>query len=320
MVQKKQKTQRGRDKKGTGQGTEKQALDAAPLVSSTPVEFDVAISFVDDDLPHARKIADLLKGRTEVFVYANHPERTVGADGVEAFGHIYGRDAKLVVVLYRATWGQTGWTSIEKTAINSRRVNERRDDFLIVVMMDNAQPPPWLPSARIYGKWDPLGPQGVAGAIVTRLSDLGSVVRPETPADLARRLAEDEDWERNKKGQILGGSSASEVARVRAELRRNAEEAGCEYLSDDSYAYVKRGGFFACVATTATPVGRTQLVVTYWNGELWSLTNPVGHVRRREKYVIDVERPDVVGWRNSPGFMTSSKLAEHVVFWVLGRR
>jgi len=166
-------------------------------MTATVGAWDVAISFVWDDVDRAREIAAALGG-LRVFVAPNHPEATVGADGVEAFSQIYGRDASLVVVLHREQWGQTGWTSIEKAAINSRRVNEKTDEFLMIVRMDQAPPPPWLPASRIYGEWQPLGTNGVAGAIFTRLQALGTVVPPESPLDVVARMAA-------KKG--LGSSS-----------------------------------------------------------------------------------------------------------------
>jgi hypothetical protein len=161
---------------------------------ATPEEWDAAISFVDGDIASARRIVDLLKDRASVFLYANHQDQLVGSDGVVTLSNVYGRRARLVVVLYRATWGNTDWTSIERSAINSRRLNDRTDEFLTVVKMEDVATPTWLPTARIYGRWEPLGAEGVAGAIVTRLQELGTHVRPETAADLARRMAAEQEW------------------------------------------------------------------------------------------------------------------------------
>jgi hypothetical protein len=287
-------------------------------------QWDAAISFLDSDVDKARKIAELLNDRASVFVYANHPERLVGGDGVEKFSDIYGRDARLVVVLYRAAWGTTGWTGIEKTAINSRRVNERTDDFLMLVKMEDVPTPSWLPASRIWGAWRPLGAEGVAGAMVTRLQDLGTRIRPETPADIARRIADDKEWEA-KRNQFTTGpmghdTAKKETARVFDEMKRLAATAQCEFLSDQNSATVRREDIFSIVARTSVKY-KPGLALTTWRGELWSANIHFGDELRRDTFALDLEPPDIVGWRKSDSlvFMTSEKVAETAVMDVLQR-
>jgi hypothetical protein len=287
------------------------------------LEWDAAISFVDKDVDKAKEVARLLGDRAKVFVYANHPERLVGGDGVETFSGVYGREAKLVVVLYRSTWGATSWTGIEKTAINSRRLNERTDEFLMVVKMEDVETPPWLAASRIFGQWEPLGAKGVAGAIVSRLQQLGKQVRPETPGDVARRLAAANAW-RLHRDQLLSGPSGFEIAqtetaRVFDEMQRLAADAECAFKRANDRAAVLRSGYFSVVATTSKK-GVRALAMTLWEGEFWGLNMNSGSELDRELLTLDIEPPDIVGWRESPAvFMTSEKVAETAIMNLLKR-
>lgn len=287
----------------------------------TAAAWDAAISFLDGDLATARRIAKLLDGRATVFVYANHPERLVGGDGVETFSAIYGRDATLVVVLYREGWGETGWTSIEKTAINSRRVTEKTDDFLMVVKMEDVTTPPWLSAARIYGTWNPLGAKGVAGAIVARLQELGKRVCPESALDVARRIAAEAEWQ-GKRESFLYSPAGRDAARQQAEnvfveMETLTTGTECSFYRDRESATVLRGRFFMTVAVTSHDGRNLQLMMQLWDGELLSVRMPVGNVLDRRLLTFDIEPPDVFGWRESSRFLTSAGVADAAVTLVL---
>jgi hypothetical protein len=66
--------------------------------------YDIAISFLAKDEPLAAQLADQFEGRQRVFVYSKKQEALAGTDGEQTFNDVYGKQARLVVVLYRLGW------------------------------------------------------------------------------------------------------------------------------------------------------------------------------------------------------------------------
>jgi hypothetical protein len=157
---------------------------------SSDFPFDIAFSLLDRDEPVAKEIARLLEPAT-VFLYSERQAELVGSDGVEKFSAMFRRDARTVAVLHRADWGNTKWTGIEKTAIVERLLEEGAD-FVTFIRLDESNLPGWMPRARIFGDFNRLGVNGVAGALLERLRQAGSLVRQETAKELAQRLADEQ--------------------------------------------------------------------------------------------------------------------------------
>ena len=80
-------------------------------------EYDVAISFREKDEELAIEISNRLSSRISTFVYSEQQKKIAGSDGEITFNRVYGKESKLVIVLYRNDWGETLWSRIEKTAI-----------------------------------------------------------------------------------------------------------------------------------------------------------------------------------------------------------
>jgi hypothetical protein len=154
-------------------------------------EFDVAISFGAKDEEFANRLHDLLEGRLTVFVYSKQQEMLAGTDGEQRFNEVFGKLAKLVVVLHREAWGKTPFTRFEETAIRNRAFSEGYD-FTIFVPMDDAERqkvPQWLPKNRLYVGLERWGIEGAAAAIEARFSEMGGTVREETIDDIAVKAA-----------------------------------------------------------------------------------------------------------------------------------
>ena len=148
----------------------------------------MAFSFLADDERLARDIAALLPPTLSVFVYSERQSETVGTDGMETFSNVFGRDARIVVVLYREGWGATKWTGIEETAIKTR-VFDDGADFLTFIHLEKPKPTPlWLPPQRIWLNLDRLGIQGAASVTEEHVRQAGAIVREETAEENAERL------------------------------------------------------------------------------------------------------------------------------------
>src|ERR1039458_4546278 len=83
-------------------------------------EYDVAFSFLAQDELLATNLNDLLQDRLNTFLYSKRQGELAGTDGEQTFNSVFGEKARVVVVLYRAGWGETPWTRIEETAIRNR--------------------------------------------------------------------------------------------------------------------------------------------------------------------------------------------------------
>ena len=86
-------------------------------------EFDVALSFLAKDEPLALRLADLIRERLRTFIYSKEQEQLAGRDGEEKFAQVFGRGARIVVVLHRQGWGTTPWTRVEMRASLFENVN-----------------------------------------------------------------------------------------------------------------------------------------------------------------------------------------------------
>jgi hypothetical protein len=169
-------------------------------VTAQTYEFDVAISFGVNDEDFANRLHDLLRGRLHVFLYSKQQEMLAGTDGEQRFNEVFGSKSKLVVVLFRETWGKTPFTRFEETAIRNRAFNDGYD-FTIFIPMDESKKqkvPAWLPKNRLYVGLERWGINGAAAAIEARFSELGGVVREETIEDIAARTARVLDFKKER--------------------------------------------------------------------------------------------------------------------------
>lgn len=161
--------------------------------------YDVAFSFLAQDEALARELEKGLPS-LKAFVYSERQAEIGGSDGAETFANVFGRDARIVVVLYRETWGTTKWTRIEETAIKDRLLNDGAD-FLTFIHLEPGKPTPrWLPQTRLWVDLARLGAAGAVGVIEERVRQSGGAVREETAQENAVRL----ERERRTEAERLG--------------------------------------------------------------------------------------------------------------------
>ena len=80
-----------------------------------PTEVDVAFSFLAGT-SSALELARILEASASTFVFSERQKELAGTNGVAQFTSLYEVRARLVVVLYRAGYGETKWTKIEESA------------------------------------------------------------------------------------------------------------------------------------------------------------------------------------------------------------
>lgn len=175
-------------------------------------KFDVAFSFLKEDESLANNINELLKGRLETFLYSKEQEEIAGTDGEKTFNKVFGEDSRLVVVLYRKSWGLTSWTRIEETAIRNRAFNEGYDFTIFIPLDTSPEVPKWLPKNRIWIGLDRWGIDGAASVIKARVQEANGTIHEESAEDKASRLNFEINKEQKRK-KFLDSSDGVAAAR-----------------------------------------------------------------------------------------------------------
>jgi len=174
-------------------------------------QYDVAFSFLREDEDLAMQINDFIQDRVSTFIYSRQQDKLVGKDGGETFSDVFEKESRIVVVLYRESWGETGWTRIEATGIRNRAFVEGFD-FAIFIPLDKPPlTPRWLPKTQIWmdlGRW---GVQSVASFIEKRVSETGGSPREETVEDRIARINR-EITEHKKRQNFLGSIDGVQIA------------------------------------------------------------------------------------------------------------
>jgi len=132
--------------------------------------YSVAISFLSRDEGLARELKRCLESRAglPVFIYSDRQRELTGQSPEEAFSPIFESFSRIVVVLYRPEWGESGGTLVEFRAIQRRR-NRSDEHFLCVIVVEKgASPPPWAEDL-IYYDLSSYPLDGAAAAVLRML-------------------------------------------------------------------------------------------------------------------------------------------------------
>lgn len=170
-------------------------------------EYDVAFSFAAQDEGIATQLNDLLSDRMKTFIYSERQRELAGTDGMVTFSEIYGRTARIVVVLYRKEWGNSPWTKVESESIRARAHDTGFDFTTFVPTEANPAVPAWLPRTRLWLGLERFGISSAAAVIEARVTEAGGLPHEETLAERAERhkrandlKSAQEQFERSDKG------------------------------------------------------------------------------------------------------------------------
>jgi hypothetical protein len=140
---------------------------------------------------------------------------------------VFGEKSRFVALLYRAGWGETPWTRVEKNAIQNRTLQEGHDFLLCIPLDQPPTPPKWIPRNRIWIGLDRWGVDGAASVIEARVQELGGEPAEETPALRAARLGRKREFERLREHFIGAegiGKASEAVIALKTAVRKFAGE------------------------------------------------------------------------------------------------
>jgi hypothetical protein len=274
------------------------------MTASDPFKYDVAISFLSADLDVAQRLTELLRDRMEVFLFTERQGDVVGPDGVEQMNAVYGKEARIAIVLYREGWGKKGWTGVEETAIKNRGLEQGWDFVLMIPLEEQPTMPRWVPKANIWLAYAHYGLEAALPVIERMLEALGGAAKPVTAATHLARQARRNAWksERDaKRGSGEGVAAAkAAVAALFAELENTA---AAEPTADVAF---KKVNDKASKIVTQAPNHEGTTLTLYWSTSYSNVLHESGlHVRLWYGYagaagegVIAFENPREVAAHN----------------------
>lgn len=191
-------------------------------------EYDVAFSFLAQDESLATELNDLLQGRLTTFLYSKKQEQLAGTDGEEKFNEVFGQKARVVIVLYRAGWGESRWTRIEQTAIRNRAFDHGYEFVKFIPLDEPPIVPKWLPRTQIWIGLKRWGAAAAASVIEARVQELGGEPREESVADKAARVQRSIQFSERRKQFLRSqdgvNASKAEFSVIVNEVQRQIEE------------------------------------------------------------------------------------------------
>jgi len=292
-------------------------------------QYDVAFSFLAQDEPLALELDSILSERLTTFIYSDRQTEIAGTDGEETFSRVFGTEARIVAVLYRAGWGDTSWTRIEQTAIRNRAY-EQGYDFVVFIPLDTSPLPTWLPRTQIWIGLERWGVEGAAAVIEARVAQAGGAPRVEDALARAKRLSR-EAQARAEREAFLHSQAGVDAANAELKsLFSEFERLGREVSAQNSQMQIRTevrhrevilrcDGFTMTVAWSlqwANSLQHSSLYAKLWEGARdWA--GPMNELSSSD-FDFDRLASGTVGWRaagEGNRFYRTPELAD----WAVGR-
>lgn len=181
-------------------------------------KYDVAFSFHKDDEAVAAALDDLLSGRLSTFLYSKQQEKLAGNNGVEVFTEVFGKQARVVIILYRNEWGQTPWTRVEQDVICNRMLEQGHDFYMLVPTMSGQTLPRWVPKSEIYLDLERFGIEKAAAIIEYKVQEAGGRPKVETAIERTARLKRQMDAETERRAFLTSIHGVNQARQTTLEL------------------------------------------------------------------------------------------------------
>lgn len=302
------------------------------MTSKAPAPtFDVAISSVEYDVRVLRELERRLSHRLPNATGT----RAIWTSAAELDdvprSTVFGRSARVAVVLHQHLWGKDAVTRSDAAAIR-RRLMANGPESVRVVTLDRTSPPVWLAGVptRALGERDL---DACADWIADAVAECGGVTRPRA-VERAVADAASEERSAQQRDSFLGSHRATthltrELERLADEVMRRVEavrradaEAPLEVQRMPGRCAVQLGPValtLSWVRTRPDSVATGRLMVIEWEGRIGRATAGGGPVARPIRETVlraDATRVDDWHWRSDDvsGYAyDSSELAAHCV-------
>jgi hypothetical protein len=295
-------------------------------------KYDVAFSFLKRDEDLIAQVDTHLHGRVKTFVPSRREELLDHTDFEKTVRRVFGCDTRIVTVFYRGSWGRTGCTLLEETAIRNR-AHEEGYDFMLLIPLDIPPSLPlWIPKKQIWLGRDRWGIEGMAAVIDARVQQAGGSTPEETPLEHAQRLERELAFEEERQAFLYsedGVRSAqaelaklfSDIERISKEITKTTQRIPVRLDRDEKHLILSTHGLSLDVAwnlRSPKTLEKSSLHVMLWKGFLSVHGAAFEKPRRLEKteFCFDRSSSGEIGWRESEmedRFLSSAGLAEECV-------
>ncbi len=188
------------------------------MVAPAPTRpYDVAISSTEYDVTLERVLADRLRRRLPAAdaVWTRDGQAALGVPALVDVPMV--EEARMVVVLHDRMWGQTDATRGDRSDILGR-IERDGPDFLRVLLLDDAPPPPWMVEVSRVSETDL---DAYVENLVDAVQGRGGLTRADPAVDVAARAAGDEQHSRESATFLASHRANSALTR---ELERLVDE------------------------------------------------------------------------------------------------
>ena len=292
--------------------------------------FDVAVSSVEHDARLLRELERQLTLRLPSVPPLRPVWTTAATELLDApRPGVFGKTARVVVVLHQHLWGKDATTKDDAEAIK-RRITAKGAESVRVVLLDRTTPPTWLRKSpsRALG-----APDQCADWIVSAVADLGGVTR-QTASDAVVEIPVADQRSLQQRDSFLGSHRAithlgrefdrlaAEVTKRVATVNRDDVETPLEVHRVPNRCTVQLGPValtLSWVRTRPDTVATGRLMIIEWEGHVGKAASSggPGAVPLRETVLrADATRVEDWQWRSEDvaGYVyDSNELAAHCV-------
>lgn len=303
--------------------------------------YDVAISFLYQDLALAQCLYDELSKELKVFFFPRNQEELAGSDGLESMREPFRNQSRLNVVLYRSKWGETPWTGVEEVAVKESCLATSFKSIFFFEIEPTSQIPTWLPDTHVRFNFANFPLDQAIGAIKARVQERGGHFEPMTPAKKVALLQIEDEYQRDRRqmssqdgiqkvqqnvellftevGQQLEDVNATDHLRIEHQIQKQG--------SMDRFCLLgmqRLGMSIIWEPPYVNELVDASLIVCELNEN--AIVRP-GYTRlqepdvlRRQKYVPDLSRLRTYVWRTDQSreeMITSKDLAEKLILQFL---
>jgi hypothetical protein len=240
--------------------------------------FDVAVSSAEYDTRVLRELERQLTLRLPSMPPLRPVWTSTAAELLNApRASVFGKSARVVVVLHQHLWGKDATTKEDAASIK-RRITAKGPDCVRVVLLDRTAPPAWLRKspARALGAVDEC-----ADWIIAAVAELGGATRRATEVDMTIPMVEDRTLQ--QRDSFLGSHRAithlgrefdrlaAEVTKRAATVNRDDSEVPLEVHRVPGRCTVQLGPValtLSWVRTRPDTVATGRLMIIEWEGQV----------------------------------------------------
>ena len=296
-------------------------------------KYDVAFSFLKKDEHLANQINDLIKDNLSTFLYSKRLEDLANKKPEKTFIDVFGKQSKIVVVLFRNKWGTTPWTRIEEKAIRNRASNEGYNFLLFIPMDDPPTVPKYLPKSQIWDKLAQSGIKGAATVIEERVKLLADESRKKSPINNVRKINEEPQYEieRSKFLESVHGLEIaelelqklfSELNKLKRKIEKDTIGLPFNYQQDDKNCIIHCGEFSIRFYLPPAKINPILDFYLYIELQKHGPSSNEANILAIEEYHFEVKKVGEYGWMKEVGsksFISSKKLAEKSIKLLLSQ-